>query len=83
MVSAAGTPVVLFGRIHLLGTAPVDTGLYSTLRDVHSVVAYLFVAVIAANVSAILVHTVTLEDGMLRRMTLRRKKSPRISDRPA
>ena len=76
MVSASGTPVVLFGTIHLFGIAPVDTGLYSILRDVHSVVAYLFVAVIAAHVSAILVHTVTLEDGMLRRMTFRRKKSP-------
>ena len=71
MVSATGAPVVVFGTVHLFGIAPVDAGLYSILRDVHSVVAYLFVAVIAAHVSAILVHTVTLRDGMLRRMTFR------------
>lgn len=75
MVSATGSPIVVFGTIHLFGIAPVDAELYSILRDVHSVVAYLFVAVIAAHVSAILVHTVTLEDGMLRRMIFRRKKS--------
>ena len=77
MVSATGTPVVVFGSIHLPGIVPVDPGLYSVLREAHSILAFLFVAVIAAHVSAILLHSITLRDGMLRRMTLRVRRSRR------
>jgi cytochrome b561 len=72
MLSASGTPVVVLG-FQVPAITPVDVELYSVLRTAHSVLAFLFVAVIAAHVSAILVHTITLRDGMLRRMTFRRR----------
>ncbi|WP_422742624.1 cytochrome b [Mycobacterium sp. WMMD1722] len=69
MVSAAGRPVVVFGRWRLPGIVPFDADVYSVLRQAHSVLAYLLVLVIAAHVSAVLLHTLTLRDGMLSRMT--------------
>ncbi|MUL47975.1 cytochrome b [Mycobacterium sp. CBMA293] len=69
MVSASGTPIRVFGAITLPPIAPFDADLYGILRQAHSVVAYLLVAAVAAHVSAILLHTLTLRDGMLRRMT--------------
>jgi cytochrome b561 len=71
MVSASGTPVVVFGALHLPAIAPVSLAVYSALRQTHSVLAYLLVAVILAHVSAVLLHTITLRDGMLGRMTFR------------
>jgi cytochrome b561 len=69
MVSAAGRPPMIFGSIPLPRIAPFDADLYFVLRQTHSVLAYLLVAVIAAHVSAVLLHTLTLRDGMLSRMT--------------
>jgi cytochrome b561 len=71
MVSASGSPVVVFGSLRLPAIAPVDLDLYSVLRQTHSVLAFLLVAVVAAHVSAVLLHSITLRDGMLRRMTFR------------
>lgn len=71
MLSAAGIPVTV-GPIALPPIAPVDAGLYALLRNGHSVLAYALVALIAAHVSAVLLHAVTLRDGMLARMTARR-----------
>jgi cytochrome b561 len=75
MISAAGRPVVVFGSVHLPGIAPVDLAVFSALRETHSVLAYLLVVVIAAHVSAVLLHSITLGDGMLRRMTFRLRSS--------
>jgi cytochrome b561 len=69
MVSASGRPVVIFGSLHLPRIAPFDANLYFILRQTHSLLAYALVAVIAAHVSAVLLHTLTLRDGMLSRMT--------------
>jgi cytochrome b561 len=69
MVSASGRPVVVFGSVRLPRIAPFDDGLFFVLRQTHSVLAYLLVAVIAAHVSAVLLHTLTLRDRMLSRMT--------------
>ncbi len=69
MVSAAGRPVVIFGLLRLPRIAPFDADLYFALRQTHSVLAYLLVAVIAAHISAVLLHTLTLRDRMLARMT--------------
>jgi cytochrome b561 len=69
MVSAAGRPPVIFSSIALPRIAPFDADLYFVLRQTHSVLAYLLVAVIAAHVAAVLLHTLTLRDGMLSRMT--------------
>jgi cytochrome b561 len=61
--------VVIFGSVHLPRIAPFDADLFFILRQTHSVLAYALVAVIAAHVSAVLLHTLTLRDGMLSRMT--------------
>jgi cytochrome b561 len=75
MVSATGKPVDVFGSLHLPRIAPFDANLYFVLRQTHSLLAYALVVIIAAHVSAVLLHTLTLRDGMLSRMTfgLRRK----------
>ena len=72
MVSASGQPVIIFGSLRLPRIAPFDADLYFLLRQTHSVLAYTLVAVIAAHVSAVLLHTLTLRDGMLSRMTFAR-----------
>lgn len=69
MVSASGTPVRVFGGLMLPNIVSFDADLYGLLRQAHSVVAYLLVAAVAAHVSGVLLHTLTLRDGMLRRMT--------------
>jgi cytochrome b561 len=77
MVSATGKPVVIFGSLNLPRIAPFNADLYFILRQTHSLLAYALVVVIAAHVSAVLLHTLTLRDGMLSRMTFaRRRKNP-------
>lgn len=75
MVSATGKQVVVFGSLSLPRIAPFNADLYFVLRQTHSLLAYTLVVVIAAHVSAVLLHTLTLRDGMLSRMTfaLRRR----------
>ena len=67
MVSAAGGPVV-FGSLRLPRIAPFDAQLFWLLRQAHSVVAYALMAAIAAHISAVLLHTLTLRDRMIERM---------------
>jgi cytochrome b561 len=71
MLSAAGGPAVVFGTVPLPRIAPFDAQLYWILRQAHSVIAYTLVAVIAAHISAVLLHTLTLRDRMIERMTFR------------
>lgn len=71
MLSAAGNPVTVFGSLRLPRIAPFDADLYGVLRQTHTILAFLLMAAIAAHVSAVLLHTVTFRDGMLRRMTFR------------
>jgi cytochrome b561 len=73
MVSASGRSPVIFGSLRLPRIAPFDADLYFLLRQTHSVLAYALVAVIAAHVSAVLLHTLTLRDGMLSRMAFSRR----------
>jgi cytochrome b561 len=75
MLSASGVPVTIFGSIPLPAIAPVDARVFGLLRNSHSVLAYALVVLIAAHVSAVLLHTLTLRDGMLRRMTFGGRKS--------
>jgi cytochrome b561 len=74
MVSATGKPVVIFGSVQLPRIAPFDADLFFTLRQAHSVLAYTLVVVITAHVSAVLLHAVTLRDGMLSRMAFSRNR---------
>lgn len=82
MLSASGVPVVLFDAWRLPAIAPVDAALYGPLRDAHSLLAYALVVLIAAHVSAVLLHTVTLRDGMLGRMTFGRAESSSAQGEP-
>jgi cytochrome b561 len=68
MVSATGKPVVIFGSVRMPRIAPFNADVFFILRQAHSVLAYALVVVIAAHVSAVLLHTLTLRDGMLSRM---------------
>jgi cytochrome b561 len=72
MVSATGRPPVIFGSFRLPRIAPFDADLFFVLRQTHSVLAYALVAVIAAHISAVLLHTLTLRDRMLSRMAFSR-----------
>jgi cytochrome b561 len=74
MVSATGRPPVIFGSLRLPRIAPFDADLFFVLRQTHSVLAYALVAVIAAHVSAVLLHTLTLRDRMLSRMAFSRDR---------
>lgn len=69
MLSAAGNHVAVFNLVRLPRIAPFSADLYGVLRQAHTVGAFLLVAAIAAHVCAVLLHSVTLRDGMLRRMT--------------
>lgn len=77
MVSAGGKPLIVFGSFHVPPIAPVNLSLFSALRETHSALAYLLVVIIAAHISAVLLHTIALGDGMLRRMTIHRTARPR------
>jgi cytochrome b561 len=77
MVSASGNHPVIFGALRLPRIAPFDADLYYMLRQTHSLLAYALVAVVAAHVSAVLWHTLTLRDGMLSRMTFSRHSRAR------
>jgi cytochrome b561 len=85
MVSAAGGPIVVFGSFRLPRIAPFDAQLFWVLRQAHSVVAYALMAAIAAHISAIVLHTVTLHDRMIGRMTFgwSRSQSGPNEGRPA
>ncbi len=69
MVSASGRPIVVFGSVRLPPIAPFGAELFSVLRQAHSLIALALVVAIAAHVSAVLLHTLALRDGMLSRMT--------------
>jgi cytochrome b561 len=73
MVSSSGRPVIVFGALRLPRIAPFDADLFFVLRQTHSILAYVLVAVIAAHVSAVLLHTLTLRDHMLSRMTFAKR----------
>jgi cytochrome b561 len=77
MLSAAGGPIVVFGSLRLPRIAPFDAQLFWPLRQAHSVVAYALMAAIAAHISAILLHTLTLRDRMIERMTFRLARKTR------
>jgi cytochrome b561 len=68
MLSAARYPVVLYGPIHLPPILPVDPALYSVLRTTHTVLAYVLFFTFMAHLSAVLVHSLVMRDGLLNRM---------------
>ena len=68
MLSAGHYPIVMFGAVHLPPILPAKPGLYATLRETHTILAYLLFLTFLAHMSAILFHTLILRDGLLNRM---------------
>lgn len=65
MLSAARYPIVLFGPVVLPPILPHDPMLYAWLRELHTVLAYLFFLVILAHLGAALFHGLIRRDGVL------------------
>jgi cytochrome b561 len=68
MLSAARYPIVLFGALHLPPILPHSVLLYTVLRTVHGVLAYLFFATFLIHLGGVLFHTLVLRDGLIQRM---------------
>ncbi|OZM76758.1 cytochrome b [Pseudonocardia sp. MH-G8] len=68
LLSAAGTPIVLFDGVRLPAIAPHSTTVYAVLRDAHTVLAYLLFLVFVAHLCGVLFHSMILRDGVLDRM---------------
>ena len=61
----------MFGSVRIPPIAPFSAELFAVLRQTHSLIAYALVVAVAAHISAVLLHTMTLHDGMLARMAFR------------
>ncbi|MGC1294882.1 MAG: cytochrome b/b6 domain-containing protein [Alloacidobacterium sp.] len=82
MLSAGHYPIVMFGSVHLPPILPAKPELYATLRETHTILAYLLFLAFLAHFGAVLFHTLILRDGILSRMvswTVRSAKSERRS----
>jgi cytochrome b561 len=68
MQSAGNYPIVMFGPVHLPPILPAMPQLYATLRETHTILAYLLFLTFLAHFGAVLFHTLILRDGILSRM---------------
>lgn len=68
MLSAGHYPIVMFGSVHLPPILPAKPELYASLREAHTVLAYLLFLTFLAHMSAVLFHTLILRDRLLSRM---------------
>jgi cytochrome b561 len=68
MLSAERYPIVLVDALHLPPILPHSLRLYELLRTAHTVLGYLFFAMLLAHLSGVLLHTIVLRDGLLWRM---------------
>jgi cytochrome b561 len=68
MLSAARSPIVLYGSLHLPFILPHNAMLYAVLRKAHTVLAYFFCLTFLAHFGAVLFHTLIVRDGLLKRM---------------
>jgi cytochrome b561 len=68
MLSAGHYPIVMFGVVHLPPILPARPELYATLRESHTILAYLLFLAFLAHLGAVLFHTLILRDGLLNRM---------------
>jgi cytochrome b561 len=69
MLSAAGYPIALIGAFHLPPILPHDVHLYSVLRPLHTLLAYLLFATFLAHLGAALAHALIFKDGVFKSMT--------------
>jgi cytochrome b561 len=68
MLSAARYPVILFGSLYLPAILPQNAALYAALRELHTVLAYLFFATFVAHLGAALFHALIRRDGVFQSM---------------
>jgi cytochrome b561 len=68
MLSAGNYPIVMFGAVHLPPILPARPELYATLRETHTLLAYLLFLAFLAHLGAVLFHTLVVRDGLLNRM---------------
>src|SRR6202051_2214953 len=68
MLSAARYPIVLYGPLRLPPILPHDLTLYSSLRELHPGLAYLFFATVLVHFGAALFHGLIRRDGVLASM---------------
>jgi cytochrome b561 len=76
MLSAARYPVVLWGSLLLPPILGHDAMLYAELRELHTVLAFLFFAVFLAHMSAALLHALIYRDGVFESMASWRRTLP-------
>jgi cytochrome b561 len=76
MLSAAPYPVVLHGGLHLPPILPQDAALYARLRQLHTLLAYLFFATFLAHFGAALLHGLIRRDGVFASMASGARSSP-------
>lgn len=74
MVSASGEPVKLTQGIVLPAILPHNLVLFGLLRQLHSVVAFLFFALILLHLAAALVHALVRQDGVFQSMAGSRQR---------
>lgn len=60
MLSAARYPIIVFGSISLPFILPHDLKCYSVLHATHTVLAYVFFALVLGHFGAVMLHTIVL-----------------------
>lgn len=70
MLSAAGSPITIYGPIRLPGIAPFNIAMYEVLRSCHIVVALSLFLVFTAHVGVVLFHALVSRDRIIDRMAL-------------
>ena len=68
MLSAARYPIVVFGALQLPPILPYNLSLYSALRQLHTVLAFLLFATFIAHFGAALFHALVRRDGVFESM---------------
>lgn len=76
MVSAGGYPVQITSWLRLPALVPHSLGLFTWLRDAHTFLAYLLFFTFLAHLAAAMYHALIRRDGVLRSMTLGRRRAP-------
>jgi cytochrome b561 len=77
MLSAEPYPVVLAGPLRLPPILPQNAALYAWLRQLHTVLAYLFFLTFLAHFGAALLHGLVRRDGVFESMASVGRSSPR------
>jgi cytochrome b561 len=77
MLSAEPYPVVLAGLLRLPPILPQNAMLYAWLRQLHTVLAYLFFLTFLAHFGAALLHGLVRRDGVFESMASFGRNSPR------